>query len=284
MRSGQSSGVPDRPRLSCALAIGGNDPGGGAGIAADLRAFTAAGAFGCAAIAVLTVQSTAGLVSTRALPSAQLTAQIREVVRHQRVASVKVGALGSRENVRAMARWLLDHPRLPTVVDPVMLPTLRADPRARLLAADALDAMRALVGRASLVTANAHEAALLVGSEVATVAQARSAALALCAMGAHAALVKGGHLEGPEAVDVLALGTAGRLILLRAPRLRLPPVHGGGCVHASLIAGRLAVDGTAYRKDPMEAVLRAVRWARRVHHRALERAVDVGGPMRVLLP
>jgi hydroxymethylpyrimidine/phosphomethylpyrimidine kinase len=273
--------VPDRPRLSCALAIGGNDPGGGAGIAADLRAFAAAGAFGCAAIAVLTVQSTAGLVSTRAVPSQQLTAQVREVVRHQRVASVKVGALGSRENVRAVTRWLVGHPQLPTVVDPVMLPTRG---HARLLAADALEAMRALVGRASLVTANAHEAALLVGREVATVAQARTAALALCAMGAHAALVKGGHLEGPEAVDVLALRKGGRVILLRARRLRLRPLHGGGCVHASLVAGRLAVDGTAYRKDPMDAVIRAVRWARRVHHRALARAVDVGGPMRVLLP
>src|SRR6185437_11950870 len=88
--------MPARPPtiLACALAIGGLDPGGGAGIAADLRAFAAAGAFGCAAAAVLTVQSTAGLRAVRAVPAREVTAQAAEVMRHQRVRAVKVGALG----------------------------------------------------------------------------------------------------------------------------------------------------------------------------------------------
>ena len=92
--------------VPCALAIGGLDPGGGAGLAADLRAFAAAGAFGCAVAAVLTVQSTAGLRAVMPLPAQDVTAQAVEVLRHQRVRAVKVGALGTAANVRAVARLL----------------------------------------------------------------------------------------------------------------------------------------------------------------------------------
>jgi hydroxymethylpyrimidine/phosphomethylpyrimidine kinase len=253
-------------------------------VAADLRAFSRAGAFGCAAIAVITVQSTAGLRAAHPVGSRQLLAQLREVAEYQRVGAIKIGALGSRDNVLAVTRWLSSFSpgaRAPVVLDPVMLPTRGG---ARLLAAHALDAMRALVAEASLVTANAGEAAALVGERVTTVSEARAAALGLCAMGARAALVKGGHLRGQEATDVLVLGgPRPRVHVLGATRLRLPPLHGGGCVLASLIAGRLAVD-TRYAAAPMPSVLRAVRWARIVHRRALSRAADVGGPMAVLVP
>src|SRR6516164_1719581 len=97
--------------LPCALAVGGLDPGGGAGIVADLRAFAAAGAFGCAAVAVVTVQSTAGLRRVRAIDAGELEEQAGEVLRHQRVRAVKVGALGTAANVRAVVRVLARHPQ-----------------------------------------------------------------------------------------------------------------------------------------------------------------------------
>jgi hydroxymethylpyrimidine/phosphomethylpyrimidine kinase len=130
-----------------------------------------------------------------------------------------------------------------------------------------------LLPRAALVTANAPEAEALTGMRVTRLEHAHDAARQLLALGARAALVKGGHLTGTRAVDVLAM--PGRVVELAARRLALAPVHGGGCTLASLVAGRLAVG-----RD-VEA---AVRWAKRAHFAALARAADVGGDLRVLLP
>jgi hydroxymethylpyrimidine/phosphomethylpyrimidine kinase len=99
------------------------------------------------------------------------------------------------------------------------------------------------------------------------------------ARGAHAALVKGGHLVEDEAIDVLVVG--GRVIEMRSTRLALPATHGGGCVLASLIAARFAKRGD-FAAD--RHLAEAVRGARRVHQRALRDAIDVGGRMRVLTP
>jgi len=264
-------------KIPCALTIAGLDPGGGAGIAADLRAFAAAGAFGCAVVALLTVQSTSGLVSARPVPSRLVLAQAREVVFRQRVRAIKTGALGSVDNVRAVARWLRSQSPVATVVDPVMLPSKG---RGRLLSERALATLRdELLPAAFLVTANAPEAQAILDRRVTRVADACDAALAICALGAQAVLVKGGHLQGKLAVDVLAVG--GRVFELPAPRMSLPPLHGGGCILASLIAGRLAVDE---RGEPGPRVLRAVRWARAAHRAALARPWDVGGASRVLIP
>jgi hydroxymethylpyrimidine/phosphomethylpyrimidine kinase len=266
-----------RPRLPCALAIGGLDPGGGAGLAADLRAFAAAGVFGCAAVAVVTVQSTAGLRSARPVSPRELVAQAAEVLDHQRVRAVKVGALGSEVNVRAVARLLARHEEILMVVDTPILPSRG---RARLLAAGALTALREqLLARATLVTVNLSEAQALLGEPVRTVGEAHDAAGALASAGARAVLVKGGHMEGASAIDVLCVD--GEVIELRARRLELGPVHGTGCTLASLVAGRIARREGALLSH--EELVAAIRWAKRVHHAALARAVDVGGPMRVLV-
>jgi hydroxymethylpyrimidine/phosphomethylpyrimidine kinase len=129
-----------------------------------------------------------------------------------------------------------------------------------------------LIPRATLITANAPEAALLVGARVSSVTEAHDAALAFLRLGARAALVKGGHLSGKLAVDVLALGE--EVIELRAARLPGDGAHGGGCVLASLIAGKLAAG---------LSVLEAVRWAKKVHDRALSRSVRVGEGRPVLV-
>jgi hydroxymethylpyrimidine/phosphomethylpyrimidine kinase len=232
-------------------------------------------------VAVLTVQSTAGLVAARPLDARQVTAQAAEVLAHQRVRAVKVGALGSEANVRAVGRLLAQHPRLPVVVDTPMAPTRGA---ARLLSRGAIAAVvEELVARATLVTANAHEAEVLVGEPVRTVGEAHDAARAIVRMGAGAALVKGGHLVGPSAIDVLAFDGGHAVIELRAKRLGLGPTHGTGCALASLIAGRLAVLGTTRARLGRAELVAAVRWAKRVHHDALRHTVDVGGTMRVLV-
>ncbi len=266
-------------RCACALAIGGLDPGGGAGLTADVRGIAAAGAFGCAVIAVITVQSTSGLRSAKAVGAKDVLAQAREVIRHQRVRAIKTGALGSEANVRAVGEFLARHAEIPAIVDPVMTPTRG---RGRLLAERAINAVRtALLPRATLVTANVPEAEALTGKRVASVGEAHDAALALCKLGARAAIVKGGHLGGVQAIDVLAIAGEESVIELRAKRLRLPPIHGGGCTFAALVAGRVAADARTFDNATL---LDAIRWAKRVHHRSLAAAWDVGGDMRVLVP
>jgi hydroxymethylpyrimidine kinase/phosphomethylpyrimidine kinase len=276
---------PNAPS-ACVLAIGGIDPGGGAGLAADIRGAGAAGAFGCCVAALVTVQSTSGLRSSVTLQAKDVLAQAREVIRNQRVRAIKTGALGSAANVRAVAGLVARYRDVPAIVDPVMLPSRG---RGRLLAERALVAMRsALVPRAALVIANVPEAEALTGKRVTNVSEAHDAALALCKLGAEAAIVKGGHMAGPQAIDVLVLrgadGAARQVIEIRARRLRLPPIHGGGCTFAALVAGRIAADAREYRDARADIVLEAVRWAKREHHRMLAGARDVGGEMRVLVP
>ena len=208
-----------RDSRPCALAIGGLDPGGGAGIVADLRAFAAAGAFGCAVAAVVTVQSTRGLRSVHPLDARLVKAQAGEVLRNQDVRAAKVGALGSAANVRAVAR-LFDRDgvgRLPLVVDTPIRASRTSRAGARLTAEGALAALRReLLPRATLVTVNLAEAEALLGHRVRTPRDAREAAVDLAREGACAVLVKGGHLDGPVATDFLAVG--GDVIELSARR------------------------------------------------------------------
>jgi len=253
--------------MNCVLALGGLDPGGGAGILADVRAIERAGAFACAVATVLTVQSTRGLERVVSVDTRTWTEQARVVLRDQRVRAIKTGALGSATNVRAVVKLA---GKIPLVVDPVMLPTKG---RARLLDEDALTAMRReLVPRAALVTANIAEAEALTGVKIDSVFDAYIAGRALVNAGARAALVKGGHLEGPRAEDVLV--TRKNAVTLSSKRIRTKKkLHGAGCTLASLIAGRVALG---------DDVIAAVRFAKRVHHAAIARAVDVGGTMFVL--
>jgi hydroxymethylpyrimidine/phosphomethylpyrimidine kinase len=282
------------PKLPCVLAIGGLDPGGGAGVLADARAITRAGAFPCAAIAVLTVQSTSGMRSATPVGKGELLAECTEVLKNQRVKALKVGALGSEENVKAIGDFLAIHRSVPAIVDTVLVPTRG---RARLLDERAVKKLRKRVlPYAALVTVNAPEAEVLTGKRVTRLDEARDATLALLRLGCRAVLLKGGHLGGAQAVDLLAIAPRERkssrdlskpkapvVHELSAPRLALPPFHGGGCILASLIAGRLAVNDEAYAADPEAALEDAVRWAKKVHHDALLRTRDVGGDLRVVL-
>ncbi|MBI4700428.1 MAG: hydroxymethylpyrimidine/phosphomethylpyrimidine kinase [Deltaproteobacteria bacterium] len=230
----------------CALAVGGLDPCGGAGLVADLRAFAAAGVWGCAACAALTVQSTRGVRSVHAVPPGLLAAQIEELVADVPVRAVKTGALGSAANIRLVAALAERLPEIPFVVDPVMAPTAGGT-GALLAGRGSLGAMRQLASRAALLTPNAAEAEALVGAPVRTPAQAREAAVALVERGARAVLLKGGHVgmggDGSDdgwVIDWLA--TRGRVVRLARRRRPGPAPHGTGCLLASLCAAALALD------------------------------------------
>lgn len=277
----------------CALSIAGLDPGGGAGILADARAFAAAGAFACAVVAVDTVQSTDGLVRAWPRTPRDIVEQAEEVRRGQRLRAVKTGALGSAANVKAVAAWAGAHRELPLVVDPVLAPTRtrgsarsgpgKARSSTRLADDDALRAMHEhLVSLATLVTANVGEAEQLTGLPVTNLAEAAAAGRALVALGTRAALVKGGHLTGAKAVDVLVIGE--QVIELAAPRLATAQLHGGGCTLAALVAGHLATHHPGHGPLADATIIAAVRWAKREHHAAIVEALDVGGAARVLDP
>jgi hydroxymethylpyrimidine/phosphomethylpyrimidine kinase len=267
------------PRLlPCALAISGLDPSGGAGLFADLRAFGAASVWGCGAVAVLTVQSTAGLRASEPVPTAQVLAQVREVWAWENVKAIKIGALGSLANVRGITRWLESlRGQVPVVIDPVLRAS-RGKRDARLLERAGVAALLEMVKVAAVVTPNALEAEALLGQRVRSLHEAERAARAFVELGARAALVKGGHLldSAGETTDVLAVGRR-RIIHLRAPRVKAVP-HGTGCTLASLIAGRLAaVQGT---ND--DVLVASIRWAKRQIQARIVRPLRVGAGQLVM--
>jgi hydroxymethylpyrimidine/phosphomethylpyrimidine kinase len=260
------------PRLvPCALAISGLDPSGGAGLFADLRAFRAASVWGCGAVAVLTVQSTAGIRDSVPISTAHVLSQVRALFAHENVKAIKIGALGSLANVRGVTRWLASlRGQVPVVIDPVLRAS-RGNRGAPLLEDGAIAALVEMVKLAWVVTPNVVEAETLLGRRVRSLADAEEAARALVLLGARAALVKGGHLPGSsrrETTDVLAVG--GRVIHLRARRVSVVP-HGTGCTLASLIAGKLAAAGGADDRD----LVTSIRWAKR------QLKARIGNPWRV---
>lgn len=221
--------------LKRVLTIGGSDSSGGAGIQADLKTFTVFRVYGMSAITALTAQNTVGVSGVLAVEPAFVRAQIDAVAEDVGVDAAKTGMLANREIIEAVAAAVRAHRIAPLVVDPVMV----AQSGARLLEADARAALlESLLPLAAVVTPNLPEAAALLERPVETIADMRDAAERLVRAGAAAALVKGGHLAGGDAVDVLHDGTA--LHELRAPRIATPHTHGTGCMTAAALAACLA--------------------------------------------
>lgn len=224
------------PNAVCALTIAGSDSGGGAGIQADLKTFAAHGVHGLSAIAALTAQHTRGVTAVHVPPVAFLRAQIDACFDDFRIGAVKLGMLATAEVIHAVADALeFHHPAL-VVVDPVMVATSGA----KLLADDALDAMRTrLLPLATILTPNIPEAELLLGAPIADSVAAEHALALLCAMGPRAVLLKGGHLdEGAMVVDRYR-GDDGADTFTHA-RMALEG-HGTGCTLASAIAAKLCL-------------------------------------------
>ena len=222
------------PRI---LTIAGSDSGGGAGIQADLKTFSALGCFGMSAITALTAQNTCGVRAIHGVPSDVLASQIDAVVEDIGVDAVKIGMLHSPELVQAVADAIDRHALPHVVLDPVMVATSGAV----LIDSPAIAALvRELFGRAVLVTPNLDEAALLVGRALTCEDDMQAAAQELLAKGARAVLLKGGHLAGDVVSDLLQVSGAAPYFL-RAPRIATSNTHGTGCTLSSAIAAHLAL-------------------------------------------
>jgi hydroxymethylpyrimidine/phosphomethylpyrimidine kinase len=220
--------------LQTALTIAGSDSGGGAGIQADLKTFSALGVFGMSALTAITAQNTVGVRAVFELPPDIVAAQIDAVVEDLGVDAVKTGMLANSALIRIVADRIRAHELDRLVVDPVMV----AKSGDSLLQAEAVAALRDLLLPLSLlVTPNLPEAEVLTGRPVRSLAEARDAARALVDLGARNAVVKGGHADGP-ATDVLFDGRDFQEFT--APRLLSRHTHGTGCTFASAIAAELA--------------------------------------------
>ena len=219
------------------LSIAGSDPSGGAGIQADLKAFSARGTYGMAVLTALTAQNTRGVAGVHTVPAGFVADQIRAIFADIRVDAVKIGMIANAEIAETVADMLRPYrDTLPIVLDPVMM----AKGGSPLLAPDAIDAVtRKLMPVASLVTPNLPEAAALLGEAVAVTREGMAEqAERLRALGPKAALVKGGHLDGSDSPDVLA--TTGGLHWFEGKRVETKNTHGTGCTLSSAIAAELA--------------------------------------------
>jgi hydroxymethylpyrimidine/phosphomethylpyrimidine kinase len=257
--------------MRVALTIAGSDSGGGAGIQADLRTFSAHRLHGTSALTAVTAQNSVAVTAWIALSPDMVLAQIEAVAGDMRVAATKTGMLANAAIVEAVAGAARRLALGPLVVDPVMV-AKSGDPLVDRSAQRAY--LKALLPCASLLTPNLHEAAAFLERGVTDVEEMRAAARDLLALGPAAVLVKGGALESGDAIDVFCDRRG--VTELRAPRIETRNVHGAGCTLSAAICARLA------RGDEM---LEAIRGAKAWLTEGLRRSYTVGrgrGPVNHL--
>lgn len=247
-----------------AMTIAGSDSGGGAGIQADLKTFSALGVFGTSAITAITAQNTQDVTAVEPISNEVVAAQIKAVLDDIDIHAVKIGMLGSPALIETVTRSLEGFEG-PVVLDPVML----SKSGVALLPDDAVDALvSVLVPRATVLTPNLPEAAKILGedeqrSDDAILAQGQR----LLARGAKAVVMKGGHAEGETCRDWLV--SANQTLHFDAPRINTRNTHGTGCTLSSAIAAELAKGA-----DLETALTRAHGWL----HGAINAAdqIDIG--------
>jgi hydroxymethylpyrimidine/phosphomethylpyrimidine kinase len=240
------------------LTIAGSDSGGGAGIQADLKTFSALGTYGLSVIAALTAQNTRAVTAIHDVPPAFVTAQLDAVFDDIEIAAVKIGMLSSPAIIEVVSEGLRRHGARQIVVDPVMV----AKSGDRLLREEAVSALKErLLPLATVITPNLPEAAVLLEAAVVPdEAGMIEAAAGLRALGSRAVLLKGGHGEADDSFDVLDDG--GALLTLAAPRIATRNTHGTGCTLSSAIAallarGRTLRDAVSDAKTYITAAIRA---------------------------
>ncbi|MEJ0077629.1 MAG: bifunctional hydroxymethylpyrimidine kinase/phosphomethylpyrimidine kinase [Alphaproteobacteria bacterium] len=223
-----------------AVTIAGSDSGGGAGIQADLKTFAALGVYGASIVTAITAQNTQGVSAIHDVPPAMIAAQIDAVFSDLGVDAVKIGMLSVPNAIGAVAAGLDRWRAANVVLDPVMVAT-SGD---RLLAPEATHALaRDLFPRALVITPNLHEAAALTGMPLAqNEDEMRAQAQALLALGANAVLIKGGHAQQPDAIDLLV--TRDAIARFTAEKIETKNTHGTGCTLSSAIAAALAKGAT----------------------------------------
>lgn len=216
----------------CVLTIAGSDSGAGAGVQADARTIQALGGYACTAITAITAQNTRGVTAWRPVSAALLAAQIAAVLDDLPVTAIKTGLLPGATAVRAVVSATAAHPTIPLVIDPVLGSTSGT----RFLTPAGVRALlRDLLPRATLITPNWPEAAVLTGRLVRSHGDAEIAARVLLECGARAVLVKGGHGPGDTCRDCLVVAE-GRTIWLESERIQTRNTHGTGCVLSAAIA------------------------------------------------
>jgi hydroxymethylpyrimidine/phosphomethylpyrimidine kinase len=220
-------------KIPCVLTIAGSDSGGGAGIQADVKTFSALGVHGLCVVTAVTAQNTRGVDATFELPPEFVTQQLDTLMRDFEVEWAKTGMLSNAGIIRAVEAGTKRY-KLRLVVDPVMV----AATGAPLLREEAFKAFTKLLARAELVTPNVQEAERLARFKIRSKADMRRAARTISELGPRAVLIKGGHLKGRDVVDVLYTG--GKFKEFEGPRIVSKPTHGAGCSFASAITAELA--------------------------------------------
>lgn len=254
--------------MKTALTIAGSDSGGGAGVQADLKTFAALGVYGTSAFTALTAQNTRGIAGLLPVPAEFVTLQIETVVSDLGCDAVKTGMLASSAIVEAVAAAVeaLELPNL--VVDPVMV----AKSGDRLLEDDAVRALKTTLLRlARVVTPNVPEAEVLTGMTIGSLADMHAAAKAIARLGSASIVVKGGHLEGPDVIDVVFDGR--QFVDLAGPRIEGRSPHGTGCTFSAALAAHLALGAS---------VIDAARHAKTYVSNAMRDGVPLGSGHRLL--
>jgi hydroxymethylpyrimidine/phosphomethylpyrimidine kinase len=248
-------------KYTAVLTIAGSDSGGGAGIQADLKTFSALGCFGTSAITAITVQNTRGVFGIHSIPPATVREQIEVVMDDIHPAAIKIGMVHSAELAGAIAEALRKY-RVPVILDPVMVAT-SGD---KLIEDNTIDVLkRELFPLADLITPNLDEAQLLTGMTIQHTDDMRVAAHRLIKAGCNAVLVKGGHLRGTMVTDVY-LDSAGKEKIFTSPYIVTTNTHGTGCTLSSAIA--------AFRARGVMWI-EAITEARNYVHEALVHGKDV---------
>jgi hydroxymethylpyrimidine/phosphomethylpyrimidine kinase len=256
-----------------ALTIAGSDSGGGAGIQADLKTFHQFGVFGTSVVCAVTAQNTRGVQDWEPVSTTLVTAQLDALALDLPPQAVKTGMLGTVDLVEAVADGIARH-RLPQyVLDPVMV----ASSGDRLLAVDAERTIaRRLIPLATIVTPNIDEARILAEVDIKTPEDMERAGRALVQQGAQVALVKGGHADGEQVIDVLV--SARGVHRFAHPRLDSTSTHGTGCTLSAAITAGLALG---------RPLARAVEEGLDFVHRAIAAAPGLGqghGPLNHFVP
>ncbi|HPH63329.1 MAG TPA: bifunctional hydroxymethylpyrimidine kinase/phosphomethylpyrimidine kinase [Paludibacteraceae bacterium] len=224
-------------RYPTVLSIAGSDSCGGAGIQADLKTMSAIGVYGCTAITAITAQNTTGVRSVQGIDPSVLKDQIEMVFEDLTIDAVKSGMLYNKSSVKVIAETLLKYKPKHYVLDPVMISTSGS----KLMEDDAIESVKEMLfPLATIITPNLLEAEALSGMPVRKVDDMQAAAEKLLQLGCKAVLIKGGHLEGDESVDMLfEKGKEG--IGVRSPFVKTKNTHGTGCTLSSAIASYLAM-------------------------------------------
>ncbi|MFA4015109.1 MAG: hypothetical protein RUDDFDWM_000182 [Candidatus Fervidibacterota bacterium] len=238
--------------LPCALTIAGSDSCGGAGIQADLKTFTALGVYGACVVTALTAQNTLGISAIHKVPPDFVAAQIDSVASDLKINATKVGMLFDADIIEVVATKVKQYGLQPLIVDPVMV----AGTGARLLMEEAIRAFKhLLIPLTTILTPNAFEAEALTGIKVSSLADAKKAAIKLHQLGASTVVIKGGHIESDDAVDLVYDGA--QFVELHSRRIVKGKLHGAGCVFSAAITANLAKG-----MDQIEAIRKAKRFVR----------------------